>query len=148
MALGTLAVTTHVVPLPALRARTALEEAESLLAASEAPEMSGEGSETGAEGADELLRFARRQLEIAELLGYEDETVHDSLRARIVALERETRSKDEAEGAFARLKKSIASFQTTLFEWGFGGGGGRREGKGPTRRPPPLLAVRWRGRAP
>jgi len=106
--LNTLVVTDHVISLPVLRARHLLDEAERL----------AEGDEADAEKGKvgDLVKGARKQLEIAELLGYGDEQEHESFRRQIAELEKKFEGKEETRGVFAKLRKSLNGFETSFFE--------------------------------
>jgi hypothetical protein len=108
-ALSTLVVTNQVVSLPVLRARAALDAAESLV--------SGESPSDGdKQRVDELVKGAREQLEIAELLGYGNEAAHKEYRQQIAELERKISNEKETSGVFAKLRHSLDAFQTEFFE--------------------------------
>lgn len=109
LALGTMVVTEHVVPLPVLRARSALEDADELARAESL-------SNDDASRLDQLTRTAREQLEIAELLGYGSAKALERFRDEIEEIERKVRKEEETASAFARLRKSLGEFQQSLFQ--------------------------------
>jgi len=109
VALGTLVVTNHVVSLPVLRAQAALDEAESL--------MSGESpSDEDEQRVDELVKDARKQLEIAELLGYGNKVAHKQYREEIDELEGKITDEQETSGIFAKLRSLLDEFQRSFVE--------------------------------
>lgn len=108
-ALNTLVVTDHVISLPVMRARYLLDEAEELVNAEEP-------AEGDREKIADLVKGAREQLEMAELLGYGEEQEHEKFRAQIAELQKKIGAEEETRGVFARLQKSLDGFQTSFFE--------------------------------
>lgn len=108
-ALSTLVVTDHVVSLPVVRAGHLLQEAEELLG-------NDQPSEEQQQKVDELVRGAREQLEMAELLGYGDEQDYTKFRSELAELEKKIRGDEETQGTFARLRSSLDGFQSSFFE--------------------------------
>ena len=108
-ALNTLVVTNQVVSLPVLRARSALDEAEQLMAAETV-------SEEDAERVGELVKDAREQIEMAELLGYGHEDEYEEYRSEIEKLEVKIEGDEETRGVFAKLRSSLDDFQASFFE--------------------------------
>ena len=108
-ALNTLVITDQVFSLPVLRARHMLDEAEELVK-KEGP------SDEEKEQIDQLVRQARVQLEMAELLGYGDAEDHREFRAQIAELEKKIGADGETKGVFARLRRSLEGFEASFFE--------------------------------
>lgn len=106
--LDTLVVTQQSIALPVLRARAMLDEAETLVA-------KDDPSEADEERIAELVKDAREQLEMAELLGYGEEEEHETFREQIAELQKKIRSDEETGGIFARLRKSLDGFQESSF---------------------------------
>lgn len=108
-ALNTLVVTDSVIPLPVLRARVMLEEAEEL-AKKDAP------SKEDQEKVNGLVKSAREQLEMADLLGYGEEDDHKEFRDQIAELEQKISGEEDTQGVFAGLRKFLEDFQASYLE--------------------------------
>jgi hypothetical protein len=132
-ALDTLVVTDHVIALPVLRAHEMLDEAEDLVngrtkeaatqetakAAKTSKAASGDEtqvSENVQKRIDELIEGARKQLEMADLLGYGEESEHAEFRKQIAELEKRIHGDQETGGLFAHLRKSLDDFDASLFD--------------------------------
>ena len=108
-ALSSVVVTDHVIALPLARAGRMLLEAQEL---AESPE----ASEQDRTRARELLAGAQRQLEMAEALGYGNAQQHRVFREQMAELRRSLRDDEGAEGAFARLRRSLRELESSLFD--------------------------------
>jgi soluble cytochrome b562 len=115
-ALETLVVTKHVISLPVARASHMLHEAESLLETEEVAEEGDEEVEPLPEKVAGLVQGARHQLEMAEVLGYGPKADHERFRKQIAELEKKIGTEQATDGIFARLQKSLESFETSFFE--------------------------------
>lgn len=102
VALNTLVVTQHAIPLPPMRAEALLAEAEEL---AENSERTSEESERLAA----LLKDARTELEIAEVLGYGTDADYKEMYDQLDEIERKTRGGKSGEGFFDSIKRSISS---------------------------------------
>lgn len=101
-ALNTLVVTTdQVIPLPVLRAERLLEDAEAL---AENDERTIKDNDTLAE----LLAEARKQLEMAELLGYGDKGSYEAMYEQLSTIEAKTSGGKSGEGWFDRIKSQLS----------------------------------------
>lgn len=108
-ALHTVVITDQVISLPVIRASAALDEAQSLT----------EGKTVADEKKEEvknLLDSARRNLEMAELLGYGTKEEHKRFRQDMADLQKKIGEDAATAGNFARLRKSLSEFQTTFFQ--------------------------------
>jgi hypothetical protein len=115
--LNTLVVTNRVISLPVARASRMLHEAESLL---EKKDVSEEGEEQAEpipkKKIGELVKGARYQLELAEVLGYGQEADHEKFRNQIAELEKKIGAEQATEGIFARLQRSLEGFEIYFSE--------------------------------
>jgi hypothetical protein len=101
-ALNTLVVTTdEIIPLPKLRAEHVLIKAEKL---AENKERTEKDNETLAR----LLKEARNQLKIAQLLGYGDKKAYKSLYEQIDTIEKKTGDGKSGKGWFNKIKKQVS----------------------------------------
>jgi hypothetical protein len=73
-------------------------------------------SEDEIEAIDILLRNARGQLEMAEVLGYGEEDDFKTFRDQIADLERKIAADESTEGVFGRLRKTLDGLQTSFFD--------------------------------
>lgn len=109
-ALNTLVVSNHVTPLPVLRARHLLDEAQALLDQEET-------TQEQSERIDQLVAQAREQLEMAELLGYGEKSEHQQFREQIAELERRIAGDGEDTGGlFARLRGTLDGFGRSFLD--------------------------------
>lgn len=101
-ALNTLVVTTDdVIPLPKLRAEHVLKNAEKL---AENKERADKDNETLAG----LLKEARNQLKIAQLLGYGDKKTYKPLYEQLDLIEEKTADGKGGKGWFDNIKKQLS----------------------------------------
>ncbi|MGD8630302.1 MAG: YfdX family protein [Gammaproteobacteria bacterium] len=99
-ALNTLVITEEVIPLPVLRAEQLLANAESL---AENEERTSEDNETLAS----LLKDARQQLKMAELLGYGTKQVFKPMYAQLDQIEHKTAGGKGGKGWFDKIKAQL-----------------------------------------
>lgn len=100
-ALGTLVITTDVIPLPKLRAEGLLKEAQTLT----------EKKDRSKEDNDKLasdLKAAREQLQMAELLGYGKMGDYKPLYEQIDGIQKASAGGKSGFGWFDKIKKQIA----------------------------------------
>lgn len=115
--LDTLVVTDEVISLPVLRAEHMLNEAETLVRKDEPSEGGDAKAKTDRRAeVDDLLKGARRQLEISELLGYGEKQDYETFRKQIAELEKKIGTDEETEGVFARLRQSLNDYEKSFFE--------------------------------
>lgn len=101
-ALNTLVVTKEeVIPLPVLRARQLLENAESLAENSERNEQDNES-------LSDMLSAARKQLKMAELLGYGTKKSFKPMYEQLDMVEDKAASGKSGTGWFDKLKQQLA----------------------------------------
>ncbi len=100
-ALGTLVTTVEVVPLPILRAGYLLGNAEKL---AENDKRSDKDNQT----LHALLKEARNQLEMAELLGYGDKDAFKPMYEQLDEIEDKAKGGKSGKGWFAKLKKQLS----------------------------------------
>jgi predicted negative regulator of RcsB-dependent stress response len=100
-ALNTLIETRDVIPLPVLRAELMLERAESL---AENEERTTRDNET----LDDLLKEARTQLNLAELLGYGDSEAFEPMFKQLDHIEEKTADGKGGKGWFDKIKQQIS----------------------------------------
>lgn len=114
-ALATLVVIEHVIPLPILRAELLLAEAQSGLEATEAAteEQQSEGASV-TEPAD-YVEAARRQLEIAEALGYGVDSDYADIRETLEQLDEKMETKQDTGGIFRTLVRNFAELRARIF---------------------------------
>ncbi len=100
-ALGTLVTTVEVVPLPILRAGYLLGNAEKL---AENDKRGDKDNQT----LHALLKEARNQLEMAELLGYGDKDAFKPMYEQLDEIEDKAKGGKSGKGWFAKLKKQLS----------------------------------------
>ncbi len=100
-ALGTLVTTVEVIPLPILRAGYLLGNAEKL---AENDKRSDKDNKT----LHALLKEARNQLEMAELLGYGDKDAFKPMYAQLDEIEDKAEGGKSGKGWFAKIKKQLS----------------------------------------
>ena len=130
-ALQTIVVTNKlVVPLPILRAEALLNQADELAQKMAHPEEKDSSKVGEADTADQSqnhaahkeailgkLDTARKQLEMAEALGYGiKEDRYQEFEKNIQTLETKVRGKESTTGVFASLKQSLSQFKQFLFD--------------------------------
>lgn len=101
--LGTLVVTTEIVPLPKLRAEEQIKVAQAL----------AEKADRSKEDNDKLaqaITAAREQLQIAESLGYGDKKDYKPMYQQIDELEKKTAGGKSGIGWFDKLRKQLADW--------------------------------------
>jgi len=102
--LSTVVVTNDIIPLPVLRAQTALAEAKKITTSKTSKKE--DASKQQAE-ANKLLDEARKQLEWAQTLGYGDKDSFEDLYHRIDDLESSLADGKHEQGLFDKLSKAI-----------------------------------------
>ncbi len=100
-ALNTLVVNDYIVPLPVIRAEAFLEKAETLT------EKADRSDDEKAELAD-LLKAARGELEMAQLLGYGNKADFKPLYTQLSEIEKKTKAGESGTGFFDKLKGSMS----------------------------------------
>ncbi len=100
--LSTVVVTDDVIPLPVLRAQTALQEAKQKMVAKEKVDTSKQRKVV-----QELLGEARKQLEWAQTLGYGDKDKFKDLYNRMDEIEQSIAKGEGKQGLFERLSETI-----------------------------------------
>ncbi len=107
-ALNLLVVEDHVVPLPVVRAQALLAEAEVLTKTDK---------RTKKQGGDlkDLLSGARKQLELAEALGYGQKSDFTSLYKQIAEISKKTEDGKSSSGFYDAIKKDLKSLRKKLF---------------------------------
>lgn len=130
-ALQTLVVTsTLTIPLPILRAEALVQEADELAKKLENPELRDtkkpEETDAAKKAKDEKsqkelilvqLQNARKQLEMAEALGYGvQEDRYKEFQESIENIEKKVHGKESTKGIFASLKQSLSEFKQFLFD--------------------------------
>ncbi len=100
-ALSTIVIKDIVIPLPILRARLMLQQAQTLTKGSE---------EADRAQLQRLLENARYQLQLAEALGYGDiEKDYKDLYQQLAEIEKKLKEKGSTKGLFDRVADSVAS---------------------------------------
>ena len=100
-ALNTLVTTDDVIPLPALRATHLLKNAEAL---AENEKRTDKDNET----LSKQLEEARKQLEMAELLGYGDKKSFKSMYEQLDQIEKKTAGGKSGKGWFDKIKQHLS----------------------------------------
>jgi uncharacterized coiled-coil DUF342 family protein len=101
VALGTLVTTDEIVPLPVLRAELLLDGAEAL---AENKERTNEDNDT----LDDLLKSARTQLKLADLLGYGGKKSFEPLYQQLDQIEEKTSDGKSGKGWFDKIRQQIS----------------------------------------
>lgn len=102
VALNTLVVTVDdVIPLPTLRAEQMLKNAEKL---AEQKDRTDKDNKTLAD----LLKGAREQLKLAQLLGYGDKKAYKPMYEQIEQIEKKSEGGKSGKGWFDKIKKQIS----------------------------------------
>jgi hypothetical protein len=101
--LNTLVVTDTVIPLPVMRAEAYIEEAEKLTEKKERTEEENEK-------LTDLLDRARKQLEMAELLGYGTKDCFKPIYEQLDEIVTKTEGGKSGTGFFDKIKKQLADF--------------------------------------
>ena len=102
-ALSTVVVTQDVIPLPVLRASTALAEAKTLAKKEKRDAKANQSLKA-------LLDDAKHQLEWAEILGYGDKDAYEPLYKSIKTIEEKTSDGSSKQGLFDELKEKLRKF--------------------------------------
>ncbi len=107
-ALSTLAIVDHVLPLPVLRAQVLLDHAKELAAKEQrSSEENGQLSE--------FLHSARRQLELAEVLGYGDRKDYKPFYRSLSDIEKKIAGgKSEKGSLFDKLRRQLDDFLSSM----------------------------------
>ena len=100
-ALSTLVVTDVIIPLPVLRAELLLKEAEKLAEKSSR-------SEKDNESLSNHLSEARKQVRLAEVLGYGQKKNYKPIYEQIDQIEKKSRGGKSARGWFDNIKKKVS----------------------------------------
>ena len=100
-AIATLVVETTIIPLPLLRAETLLDEARPV---AEKPQRSAAENDR----LRRLLAAARRQIELARVLGYATREDVDALIEELTTIDRRTEGQGAGSGLFDRIKAVFA----------------------------------------
>ena len=100
-ALGTLVIERTIIPLPLVRAEALLEEARPL---AEKPQRSAAENDR----LRRLLDAARRQIELAQALGYASSQDADAFFEELKTIERRTEGQGSGTGLFDRIKALFA----------------------------------------
>jgi hypothetical protein len=101
VALGTLVTTDEIVPLPVLRAELLLDGAEAL---AENKERTAEDNDTLAD----LLKSARTQLKLAEVLGYGSKKTFEPLYQQLDQIHEKTSGGKSGKGWFDKIRQQIS----------------------------------------
>lgn len=108
VALSTLVVVDHIIPLPLVRADVKVAEAEALA--------QKEGrSEEDNKNLAKSLNEAREQLKLAEALGYGNKKDYKKFYAEIDEIEGKTEGGKSGKGLFAQMKEHLADFKRSIF---------------------------------
>lgn len=99
--LNTLVVTDDVIPLPTLRAELMLKNAEKL---AEQKDRTDKDNKTLAD----LLKGAREQLKLAQLLGYGDKKAYKPMYEQIEQIEEKSAGGKSGKGWFDKIKKQLS----------------------------------------
>ena len=106
--LNTLVITRHVIPLPILRAEELLKQAEKL---TEKKDRSNKDNKE----LNTLLSQAKKQLQMAEILGYGDKKDYEEFYLQISKIEKQTKHNKYGKGFFDELKESLTKFKNKIF---------------------------------
>ncbi len=115
-ALSALVITESAVPLPIVRARLLLDEAEKAVGRSKS-----NGNATDDEQADvsepaEYVQAAREQLAMAEAFGYGTEEEHKDLRQDLEQLDKEIGAGKETSGIFDKLAENLDALRSRILD--------------------------------
>lgn len=102
-ALNTLVVESYVMPLPPIRAKAILENAETLAEKSER-------TDADSKRLREQLEAARNELKLGEVLGYGSKDDYQSLYAQIDQIEKKTEGGKSGRGFFDKIKQLLKEF--------------------------------------
>ncbi len=106
--LSTVVVVDRVIPLPIVRAELLLDNAEQLASSSGR-------SEADSTRLRDLLRAAREQIKMAELLGYGDKEDFKVLYRELDEIEKQTRGDRSGEGLFEGIRERLSQIRRRLF---------------------------------
>ncbi len=101
-ALNTLVVTESVIPLPIVRSKSMLEDAEKLAEKSDRKEEENKK-------LDELLTSVQKEIELAEAFGYGMEKDIESFREEVEKIREKTSDGKSGQGFFSKVKTTIKS---------------------------------------
>ncbi len=106
--LSTVVIVDRIIPLPIVRAELLLDNAEQLASSSGR-------SESDSARLHDLLRAAREQIRMAELLGYGDKEDFKILYQELDEIEEQTRGDRSGEGLFEGIRKRLSQIRHKLF---------------------------------
>jgi len=106
--LNTLVMTKHVIPLPILRAEELLKQAEML---TEKKNRSPKENNK----LNSLLSQAKKQLKMAQVLGYGEKKDYERFYAQIENIRKKTQHNRYGKGFFDEIKKSLTEFKNKIF---------------------------------
>lgn len=107
-ALNTLVVRDHVIPLPVMRSEALIDRAEELA-------KNDERSDAENEELRGNLAEARKQLEMAQLLGYGDRKDYKPLYAQLDAIGEDLEDGQNTEGYFEKMRSSMSDLWDSIF---------------------------------
>lgn len=107
LALNTLVVEQFITPLPTVRAKAMLEEAEKLA------EKSGRSSDEN-KTLHDLVENARQQLQLGETLGYGTHLAYQPLYAQLDEIQTKTEGGKSGKGFFDSIKASLKDFKDRI----------------------------------
>jgi hypothetical protein len=108
-ALNTLVVTSHITPLPLVRADVKkLTEAEALA-------LKEGRSEEDNKNVEKLLNEAQEQLKLAEALGYGTKNDYKEFYSEVKAIEGKTKGGKSGQGLFDKVKEHLSDFKRSIF---------------------------------
>ncbi len=107
-ALNTLVVTRHIIPLPILRAEHLLKTAEKLA------EKKGRSKDEQKQ-LEELLGTVRKELQLAEVLGYGDKGDFKAFYADIDEIQKKVAGGKHGKSSFDALEKALENYRKKLF---------------------------------
>ena len=115
-ALATLVITEDVIPLPILRAELLLAKAEAGLSGIEtAKEEAAQQEDADVTKPAEYVEAARKELEIAEALGYGVDTDYADVRESLEQLDEQIEAKDDTGGIFRTLADNFSELRARIF---------------------------------
>jgi hypothetical protein len=106
-ALNTLVIETYVTPLPAVRARAILDDADKLA------EKSGRSQDENKKLHDQI-EAARQQLKLGQVLGYGSKEAYKPLYDELDKIEKKTQGGKSGEGFFDQIQELLESFKDRI----------------------------------
>lgn len=106
-ALNTLVIETYVTPLPAVRAKAILDDAEKLA------EKSGRSQDDNKKLHDQI-EAARQQLKLGQVLGYGSKEAYKPLYDELDNIEKKTQGGRSGEGFFDQIQELLESFKDRI----------------------------------